>query len=276
MTDVQLYAVNYIPLKSLEPITFKMTVLIIEDEAPAARRLQKLLEEINPQISIIAVLGGVNESIEWLQSNTCPDIIFMDIQLNDGISFEIFDQVNIPHPIIFTTAFDDYVLNAFKVNSIDYLLKPINEEELKRSLDKYENLKSQFTTSDHSLIKSLVSQVQQQDKQYKTRFLVKKGEQLLSINTADILSFQSRNGLVYILTAGNKKYLIDQTLDDLAQILDSQKYFRVNRQFILSYESIQIVHKYGKGKLLVETTFNCDEQIIISAEKASIFKTWFG
>lgn len=276
MTDVQLYAVNYIPLKSLEPITFKMTVLIIEDEAPAARRLQKLLEEINPQISIIAVLGGVNESIEWLQSNTCPDIIFMDIQLNDGISFEIFDQVNIPHPIIFTTAFDDYVLNAFKVNSIDYLLKPINEEELKRSLDKYENLKSQFTTSDHSLIKSLVSQVQQQDKQYKTRFLVKKGEQLLSINTADILSFQSRNGLVYILTAGNKKYLIDQTLDDLAQILDSQKYFRVNRQFILSYESIQIVHKFGKGKLLVETTFNCDEQIIISAEKASIFKTWFG
>lgn len=253
-----------------------MTVLIIEDEAPAARRLQKLLEEINPQISIIAVLGGVNESIEWLQSNTCPDIIFMDIQLNDGISFEIFDQVNIPHPIIFTTAFDDYVLNAFKVNSIDYLLKPINEEELKRSLDKYENLKSQFTTSDHSLIKSLVSQVQQQDKQYKTRFLVKKGEQLLSINTADILSFQSRNGLVYILTAGNKKYLIDQTLDDLAQILDSQKYFRVNRQFILSYESIQIVHKFGKGKLLVETTFNCDEQIIISAEKASIFKTWFG
>lgn len=253
-----------------------MKVLIIEDEAPAFRRLQKLLEEIDSNIEIVEVFDGVKETVKYLQHHEGPDLIFMDIQLSDGISFEIFDQVEIKRPVIFTTAFDEYMLRAFKVNSIDYLLKPINKEDLSRSLEKYRNLKSQLAVEEIPSMQQLLQSIKLDDKKFKIRFLVKMGDKLVSVETENISCFQAKNGVVYLLTTGSKKYLIDQTLDDIIQDLDPEKFYRINRQYIMSYHCIRAVHKLGKGKLLVEPAISQDDQIIVSSEKSAAFKEWLG
>ncbi|WP_422361064.1 LytR/AlgR family response regulator transcription factor [Reichenbachiella sp.] len=253
-----------------------MTVLIIEDEAPAFRRLQKLLEEVDDSIQIIEVFDGVKEAVKWLNYHQCPDLIFMDIQLSDGLSFEIFEQVEINKPVIFTTAFDEYMLKAFKVNSIDYLLKPINKNDLQRSLEKYTKLKSQFSETETPSIQELIKNIRLDDRKFKSRFLIKMGEKMMSVETQDIFCFYAHAGLVYLLTKADKKYLIDQTLDDISKELDPEKYYRANRQYILNYNCIEAVHKFGKSKLLVETSFAHEEQIIVSSEKATAFKQWLG
>ncbi|WP_420580351.1 LytR/AlgR family response regulator transcription factor [Reichenbachiella sp.] len=253
-----------------------MTVLIIEDEAPAFRRLQKMLEEIDDSIQIVEVFDGVKEAVKWLNHHQCPDLIFMDIQLSDGLSFEIFEQAEINKPVIFTTAFDEYMLKAFKVNSIDYLLKPINKNDLHRSLEKYKSLKSQFSEPDTPSIQELIKNIRLDDRKFKSRFLVKMGEKMMSVETEDILCFFAQSGLVYLRTKTEKKYLMDQTLDEIYRELDPEKYYRANRQYILNYSSIEAVHKFGKSKLLVETTFAHEEQIIVSSEKATAFKQWLG
>lgn len=253
-----------------------MKVLIVEDEAPAFRRLQKLLEEIDESIEIVEVFDGVKETVKWFNSHESPDLIFMDIQLSDGLSFEIFDQTEIDKPVVFTTAFDEYMLKAFKVNSIDYLLKPINKEDLQRSLDKYRTLKSQFAESQPPSIQELIKNIRLDDRKFKSRFLVKMGEKLISVETENISGFMANSGLVYLLTVEGKKYLMDQTLDDIMKELDTDKYYRVNRQYILAYTAIQSVHKFGKSKLLVETSFGHEERIIVSSEKATAFKQWLG
>lgn len=253
-----------------------MKVLIIEDEAPAFRRLQKLLEELDESIEIVEVFDGVKEAVKWLNNHQCPDLIFMDIQLSDGLSFEIFEQTEITKPIIFTTAFDEYMLKAFKVNSIDYLLKPINKEDLLRSLEKYRNLKSQFSDTPPPSIQELIKNIRLDDRKFKSRFLVKMGEKMMSVETEDISCFMAKSGLVYLLTKGGKKYLMDQTLDEVIKELDPEKYYRANRQYILGYAAIQAIHKFGKSKLLVETNFEHEEQIVVSSEKATAFKQWLG
>ncbi|MEO9805269.1 MAG: LytTR family DNA-binding domain-containing protein [Reichenbachiella sp.] len=253
-----------------------MKVLIIEDEAPAFRRLQKLLEELDESIEIVEVFDGVKEAVKWLNNHQCPDLIFMDIQLSDGLSFEIFEQTEITKPIIFTTAFDEYMLKAFKVNSIDYLLKPINKEDLLRSLEKYRNLKSQFSDTPPPSIQELIKNIRLDDRKFKSRFLVKMGEKMMSVETEDISCFMAKSGLVYLLTKGGKKYLMDQTLDEIIKELDPEKYYRANRQYILGYAAIQAIHKFGKSKLLVETNFEHEEQIVVSSEKATAFKQWLG
>ncbi|MFY0627754.1 MAG: response regulator transcription factor [Reichenbachiella sp.] len=253
-----------------------MKVLIIEDEAPAFRRLQKLLEETDPTIEIQEVFDGVKETVKYLQNHQPPDLIFMDIQLSDGISFEIFDQIEINRPVIFTTAFDEYMLRAFKVNSIDYLLKPINQEDLARSLEKYNALKSQLADQGVPSIQKLLHEIRLDDKKYKSRYLVKMGDKLVSVETENISCFQARNGVVYLMNRDGKKYLIDQTLDDIMEDLDPEKFYRVNRQYIMSYPCIQSVHKLGKGKLLIEPAFPQDDQIIVSSEKSAGFKEWLG
>ncbi|MEO9965737.1 MAG: response regulator transcription factor [Reichenbachiella sp.] len=253
-----------------------MKVLIIEDEAPAFRRLQKLLEEIDPSIEIVEVFDGVKEAVKWFNNHQGPDLIFMDIQLSDGLSFEIFEQTEINNPVIFTTAFDEYMLKAFKVNSIDYLLKPINKDDLQHSLDKYRSLKSQFSDSQPTTIQDLIKNIRLDDRKFKSRFLVKMGEKMMSVETEDISCFMAKSGVVFLLTKAGKKYLIDQTLDEIIRELDPDKYYRANRQFVLGYSSIQAVHKYGKSKLMVETNFDHEEQIIVSSEKATSFKEWLG
>ena len=213
-----------------------MKVLIIEDEAPAFRRLQKLLEELDPDIEIIEVFDGVKETVKFLKNHQAPDLFFMDIQLSDGISFEIFDQIDIKKPVIFTTAFDEYMLRAFKVNSIDYLLKPINQDDLERSLDKYKSLKSELAEQEVPDLQRLLQNIRLDDRKFKSRFLVKMGEKLMSVETDNITSFQTKNGLVYLMTKEGKKYVMDHTLDDIIKELDPEKYYRVNRQYILCYD----------------------------------------
>ena len=251
-----------------------MRVLIIEDEAPAFRRLQKILDEVRPGIEIVEVIDSVEDSVKWLKNHNPPDLIFMDIQLSDGISFEIFDHVKISNPVIFTTAFDEYMLRAFKVNSIDYLLKPIKTEELSNSLTKFEQMKSLFGQSESPDISTLIQQIKLDDKKYKSRFLVKKGEKLLSIEANGIAYFQTRNGVVSLVTHQGQKHLVDYTLDELTNQLDPKDFFRANRQFLIHYSMITEVHRYHKGKLLVEGVLKTEEPILISEEKSSLFKKW--
>lgn len=252
-----------------------MTVLIIEDEAPAFRRLQKILEETIAGVEIVEVIDSVEETVKWLKHHAQPDLIFMDIQLSDGISFEIFDQVKIEKPVIFTTAFDEYMLKAFKVNSIDYLLKPINKEDLAASIAKYNSLKSQFTTQQMDMT-TLLDQIQREDKHYKPRFLVRQGEKLISVETSQIAYFYTRNGVVHMVTQAGRNYLMDQTLEEIGTQLDPTVFHRVNRQYIVQFSSIASTERYFKSKLIVDVNPPADEAIIVSAEKAAEFKKWLG
>ncbi|MBV6647250.1 MAG: response regulator transcription factor [Cyclobacteriaceae bacterium] len=254
-----------------------MKVLIIEDEAPAFRRLQKILEEISLDIEIIEVIDSVRESINWLLENDQPDLIFMDIQLSDGLSFDIFEGVTISKPVIFTTAFDEYMLKAFKVNSIDYLLKPIKKEDMEHSLQKYQLLKSSFSTNEPTLdINQLVRQIKLNERKFKTRFLVKVHDKLVSVETSTIAYFQMRHGVVHLVTAENKKYLMDITLDELNAQLDPQQFTRANRQYIVHFPAVGTVHRYHKGKLLLDLVPAPEDQVVVSAEKASSFRQWLG
>lgn len=252
-----------------------MKVLIIEDEAPAFRRLQTVLLEINPQIEIIDVIATVEESIHWFDNQEHPDLVFMDIQLSDGISFDIFEKSRVQAPVIFTTAFDEYMLKAFKVNSIDYLLKPIKKEELQQALSKLNNFKQVFS-QDQNDFTALLNQIKSAETTYKTRFLIKMGETLISIETSDIAFFQTKNGVVYINTVHGKKYMTDFTLDEVMQQLDPHAFFRVNRQFIIHIRAIEKVHKYHKGKLLITPQLPVEDQMVVSSERATIFKQWLG
>lgn len=250
-----------------------MKVLIIEDEAPAFRRLEKILLEIDPDIEILEVLDSVEDTVNWLKNHKSPDLAFMDIQISDGISFQIFDQVEVSCPIIFTTAYDEYMLKAFKVNSIDYLLKPIKKEDLEHAMQKHRSLRVSTGASDLD-VTQLIRQIKLTEIAYKSRFLVKQGEKMLSIKTDDIVCFQSKHGVVHIVTSHNKSYLSDFTLDDLMAQLDPLRFFRANRQFIVHVEYVQAVHKYFKGKLLIELAHFNEEQVIVSSEKATRFKQW--
>ncbi|MEQ9467600.1 MAG: LytTR family DNA-binding domain-containing protein [Ekhidna sp.] len=250
-----------------------MKVLIIEDEAPAFRRLQKILLEIDPTIEIVEVLDTVEDTVKWLSNHQAPDLALMDIQISDGISFQIFDKIDVKCPVIFTTAFDEYLLKAFKVNSIDYLLKPIKKEELKSALTKYQSLQRSFSNDGFDMA-ALLSQISLNETTYKSRFLVKQGDKMLAIRTEDIVCFHSRHGVVHIATNSGKTYLSDFTLDELSEQLNPKYFYRANRQFILNADFITTVHKHFKGKLLVELSHFSEEQILVSSEKATAFKQW--
>lgn len=249
-----------------------MKALIIEDEAPAFRRLQKILNELDPSLEIVEVMDSVEDSVKWMKNHEWPDIIFMDIQISDGLSFQIFDQIKVESPVIFTTAFDEYLLRAFKVNSIDYLLKPIKKEDLEGALDKYRNLTRTAATDID--IAHLIKKISMSETNYKSRFLVKQGEKMLAIRTEDIVCFQSKHGVVHIVTKLGKTYLSDFTLDDLVNQLDPKNFYRANRQFLINADFINTVHKHFKGKLMVEMDHFTSEQILVSSEKATAFKNW--
>ena len=250
-----------------------MKVLIIEDEAPAFRRLEKILLDVSPDLEILEVIDSVEDTVKWLNSHILPDLIFMDIQISDGISFQIFDEVEVKCPVIFTTAFDEYLLKAFRVNSIDYLLKPIKTEALENALRKYQTLKESFGSHIPD-IATILSQINLSETKYKARFLVKQGDKMLAIRTEDIVCFHSKHGIVRIHTKTEKAYLSDFTLDDLISQLDPQNFYRANRQFIVNAGFIIAVHKHFKGKLLVDLARFNGDQILISTEKATSFKQW--
>ncbi len=253
-----------------------MRVLILEDEAPAFRRLSNLLTENHPDIEIIDVLDTVEHAIKWLNNHNCPDLIFSDIQLSDGLSFEIYKQVKIDCPIIFTTAFDEYMFEAFKTNGIDYLLKPIQQSELDRSIEKFKKLGAADRGTGELNINALIEAVTKPEKKYKDRFLIKLGTKLLPVDIKDIAYFIHQDGMTELRNREEKKYFVDYSLDDLEDLLDPRIFFRLNRQCLAHISSIQQVHQYFKGRLKVDLIPLPENEITVSREKATSFKNWLG
>lgn len=251
-----------------------MKVLILEDEAPAYRRLNKLLEENHPDIEVIEVLDSISEACEWIENNNPVHLIFSDIHLSDGLSFEIFERTNPKCPVIFTTAFDQYMMEAFQNKGIDYLLKPIDLEALNRSIAKYKELQSEFSNTVDPNLKALVEHLGSNRKQYKSRLLLKIGAKLKPIGTSEIAYFQFKEGSVEIITTNQKSYPYELSLDELETQLNPEDFFRVNRQFIIHIQSIQHIHYHFKGRLKIELQPNPDIEVYTSRERSKAFKNW--
>ena len=249
-----------------------MKVLIIEDEKPAARRLARMLDSLEVKASNI--LHSVEESIQWFQNNPHPDLIFLDIQLSDGLSFEIFEVLDIKSAIIFTTAFDEYALQAFKLNSIDYLLKPIDEDELEKAVNKF---KSQNATApklaiDFEDIKKLL--VNPVEREYKKRFTVRVGQHLKIIHADDVECFYSENKGTYAATIDGRSYLLDTTLEQLETELTPKIFFRVSRKFFVNINHIKDIISYTNSRLQIKLNKTSDQEIIVSRERVRDFKLW--
>jgi two-component system response regulator LytT len=246
-----------------------MKVLIIEDEAPAYRRLVKLIKECDNSVEIAGIIQTVKDGIEWFQTNPVPDLILSDIQLADDLSFTIFKELNITAPIIFITAFDEYAINAFKFYSIDYLLKPVDVVDLKASLDKYRLIHNKSSIGNFDeLIKKL------SEKSYRERFLVYSGDSLIPLHCSDVAYFVSEDGATMLITYYNKRYFLDDSLDALESELNPKLFFRANRQFILSLNSINRISNYGLQKLKITIKPETEAEIIVSKLKATQFKRW--
>lgn len=249
-------------------------VLIIEDEKPAAEWLQQLVSKLDPEISIFGVVDSVRGAVEWFRENTAPDLVFMDIQLADGLSFEIFEQVKVPCPVIFTTAYEEYAVKAFKVNSVDYLLKPIAFDELETAFQKFLNqAKKEETVQPVTL--DLLNKVREMlRKQYKTRFVIKVGEHLKSIPVEDIQFFYSLDKATFLCTSDFKTYIVDYSLDRISEMIDEHRFFRINRKYILSNQSIADIVFYSNSRLKIKLKKPDEESIIVSRDKVPAFKEW--
>jgi len=249
-----------------------MNIIIIEDEKPSARRLQRQLKTLNLEAQ--TMLHSVEESIAWFQNNPHPDLIFLDIQLSDGLSFEIFETIEIKSAVIFTTAYDEYALQAFKLNSIDYLLKPIDDEELEIAVKKYKDRtpQKQGVTLDFDDIKKLL--VNPIDRIYKKRFSVKVGQHLKLINIDDIECFYSENKGTYAHTSEGRNYLLDTTLDQLENELEPQTFFRINRKFFVNINAIKDMVSYTNSRLQIKLQSYNEQEVIVARERVKDFKSW--
>ncbi|KAA1244282.1 LytTR family DNA-binding domain-containing protein [Aquimarina sp. RZ0] len=249
-----------------------MNIIIIEDEKPAARRLSRMLKELN--IEVHTMLHSVSESISWFHKNEHPDLIFLDIQLSDGLSFEIFDTITVKSAIIFTTAYDEYALKAFKLNSIDYLLKPIDDEELETAINKYkQQLPSapQLQVDFEDIKKLLINPI---DRTYKKRFTARVGQHLKIFSVEDIECFYSENKGTYLHTNENRNYLIDTTLESLEEELNPQQFYRVSRKFYVNINAIKDIISYTNSRLQIKLHHFSEQEIIVSRERVKDFKDW--
>lgn len=252
-----------------------MKIVIIEDEAFAADALENVLLELRPQTSIMERLEAVEEAIEWFEENQHPDLIFCDIHLSDGSSFEIFKEVKVECPVIFTTAFNEYAIEAFKVNSVDYLLKPIKKEDLRTAIEKYENLKKNNLADEMQNLRNLLETEQVSIKnEKKARFMVKSGQSIQAIPNDKVAYFMAEEGVVLLITFEGKRYVVNYTLDELEGLLDEIKFFRANRQLITNIEAIKKVNPYFKGRLQLILQPGTEEEPVVSSGKASKFKEW--
>ncbi|MFT4741722.1 MAG: DNA-binding LytR/AlgR family response regulator [Marivirga sp.] len=248
-----------------------MRVVIIEDEKPAQERLQKLIETLAPSYQVIAILDSVKSSVAWLEQNEHPDLFFMDIQLADGLSFSIFDKISTKKPIIFCTAYDEYALKAFKHNSVDYLLKPIDIKALEDALNKFKDVHTHSNAIDLSSIQRLL-QMEKHD--YKKRFMIKVGDRIKAVNVSDISFFWSEHKATYLQTFEKKRSIVDYTLDEVQNYLDPHHFFRLNRKYICTLDAIKHVFSYSNSRLKVALN-NCDDtDILVSREKVKKFKEW--
>ena len=253
-----------------------LNVLIVEDETPAVEKLQRYLQRYSSSIRVAASCDSIAQTVAWLQEHQSEvDLIFMDIQLKDGVSFGIFSQVKVQKPVIFITAYNEYALEAFKVNSIDYLLKPVTFDDLHTSLQKFESLRTQFVVSDQSLEKLKELAGEKGTKTFKNRFMVKVGDHIRSVTSDQILFFFADGRDVYLVTQQPRKFIIDFTLESLEEVLDPETFFRANRTYILNIHCIQDVVVYSNSRLKITTQPVWDKEIIVSREKVSEFKDWF-
>lgn len=250
-------------------------ILIIEDEMPNAQRLQRLILNLKSDAEIVSIEDSIISSVEWLDTYPMPDLIMMDVRLADGLSFEIFKKITITCPVIFTTAYDEYAVQAFKYNSVDYLLKPIQDKELEQAFDKLERqyLSSVKSSLDIVVLQDLISQLQQ-EKGFRTRFLIPFRDSFTSLSVGEIAYFYSDLGGNKAMLFDGKTMPISQTLETLEKQLDPKQFFRANRQFILHINAIKTIHNSFNGKLLVELNQTTKEDIVISREKAFLFKEW--
>lgn len=251
-----------------------MKIIIIEDEKPSARRLTRMLKTIGRDV--LTMLHSVEESVTWFQENEHPDLILLDIQLSDGLCFEIFEQVKVDSAIIFTTAYDEYALKAFKLNSIDYLLKPIDHKELKSAIDKFfaNHMNKQSLQVDLDQIRKLL--VNPLENSYKERFTVQLGQHLKMIPIEEVECFYSENKGTYIATQNNRSFLIDGTLDEVDSGLDPLKFYRVNRKFYVNINAIKDIISYTNSRLKLVLHSFSESEIIVSREKVKDFKKWIG
>lgn len=255
-----------------------MKLLIVEDEKLLAGQLTNMVMRIEPAAEVVARTNSIRSTVQWLRSNAMPDLILMDIELADGQCFEIFNQVPVSTPVIFTTAYDEYTLKAFKVNSIDYLLKPVKEDELKAAINKFKTLHTPSAAPDTSgQINLLLSQLgKNQSAGFRERFLIRQGQKMISVNTDQVAFFLASNKLNYIITKEKQKFVIDHTLEEVEHMVDPKKFFRANRQLILSQDVVKAIYPWFKGKLKVDVSVPAEEEVLISREKATAFKEWMG
>ena len=248
-----------------------MNVLIVEDEKLAAKRLEQLLSECDKSIYVLAKIESVEETVKWLNNNPEPDLIFLDVQLEDDLSFVIFDQVHIKTPVIFTTAYDEYAIKAFKLNSIDYLLKPVNKEELRSALNKYQTWIHNYKPVD---LKSLLDTISKSPSEYKSRFIITAGSRIKTIGIEEIAYFYSEEGITFLVTKQQAEYPIDLSLEKLNEQINPDEFFRVNRQFIIHIHAIKNIHVYPKSRLRIELSPPPDREIFVSLDKVTTFKEW--
>lgn len=258
-----------------------MNIFIVEDEDLAVKKLKKTLQSVDDSIAVVGEADSIRSSVDWLENNPSPDLILMDIELADGQSFEIFNHTQVKSPVIFITSYDEYALKAFKVNSIDYLLKPVQKEDLEAALGKFKQMKKLYkeepATKEINL-DLIVKELQQklQTREYRKRFLVKLGQKLVSVEVDNIAYFFSDGRLNFFKTFDNKKYVVDYTMDELADMLDPDKYYRISRSFFISVGSVDQIHDYFGNRLLLHLKPETEKEAIVSREKVSEFKNWLG
>jgi DNA-binding LytR/AlgR family response regulator len=264
-----------------------MNVLIVEDEKLAVRKLTKLLEETAPEMTVKAVTPSIAATVEWVTANrergeSEPDLIFMDIELADGQSFEIFNRVEIRSTVIFTTSYDEYALQAFKVNSIDYLLKPVQQEDLQRSIRKFydltglqkKNQPAELPLSLESILKTL--KIQQPATDYRKRFLVKQGGKMLSIEVSDIAFFFTEESISFFKNHQGQKFVVDYRMDEIEQFLDPENFFRINRGIIVTHQAVTQIQPYYNNRLALTLKPAFEKEVIVSREKSNDFRKWMG
>lgn len=253
-------------------------IVVIEDEPLAAERLIRQLEKATIDITVVAVLESVSQARKWFAQNPSPDLVLSDIQLGDGISFQIFEAHLVKCPIIFTTSYDEYAIRAFKVQSIDYLLKPIKQEELEAALEKF-RIQQQATHAPwiqiQEKIGAMMNQLDVPKAQFRERFVVKQADQLIPVAITEVAYFFTKNDWVCLSTHTGKQYMIDFKLEELTDLLDPKHFFRINRQFFASASAIQKAHNHLNGKLKLDLQPNPNEEVFVSRDKAQVFRTWW-
>ena len=251
-----------------------MKAIIIEDEKAAVRNLMALLQETAPDVEVIEVIDSISDTIDWFETHPMPGLVFMDIHLADGSAFEIFDHISITCPIIFTTAYDEYALKAFKVNSIDYLLKPIGEGDMKKALDKLHHFRQGSSDGDRDVREFIRSM--RKEESYKTHFLVPvKGDKLLPLPVDMVAYFYINEGEVKAMLSNGKEYVLPQTMDELTECLDPSLFFRVNRQYLISREAVKDIDVWFNNRLSINLRIAASEKILVSRAKVAEFKEWF-